>query len=281
MRLETPQWPFGERCDGVRWRQDRGLTRLPRRWARADDWWEAPEPFSGAAALADLRGSARDPERAKRVVARYVVLRFVIQAADDPPSNALLTAERMTARGYLDGASTRGERRALECALREAAHPRSPALYRALCRAAAAAAREGHRGGASAFYQTGYRLALAAGCLAEAAAAAAAIAALVAGGDTGRSDRLWRRRARVLSRAAGNRSGRGPHMGGGYTAEQRRSLAAAISRGEAPACPVCGGTLVQRPVARPPDLSYVRRRVWAICARCKRSAAVDVRSEEG
>lgn len=71
-----------------------------------------------------------------------------------------------------------------------------------------------------------------------------------------------------------------PDMTEGYDARERRELARALERGEAPRCPVCGELLVSRDVSPNPALSYVRRRVWLICPACKRSASIDLPRRE-
>lgn len=68
-------------------------------------------------------------------------------------------------------------------------------------------------------------------------------------------------------------------MPGSYTAEQRHTLERATARGGPIACPACGAALARTEVPAPRELPYVRRRVWLICPRCKRSAAVDVRTD--
>jgi uncharacterized protein with PIN domain len=41
-------------------------------------------------------------------------------------------------------------------------------------------------------------------------------------------------------------------------------------------CPACGGPISRNDVEPAHRVSYVRHRVWLICADCRRSAAVDV-----
>lgn len=70
-------------------------------------------------------------------------------------------------------------------------------------------------------------------------------------------------------------SGRNPPAG--YTASQRRAIAAELDDGRAPVCPACGTALSIRPVAPDASVSYVRQRVWVLCPSCRRSAGIDVR----
>ncbi len=65
-----------------------------------------------------------------------------------------------------------------------------------------------------------------------------------------------------------------------YDREQRRELEKALARGGPIPCPACGEILARTEVPTPRDLPYVRRRVWLICPRCKRTAAFDVRAGE-
>jgi uncharacterized protein with PIN domain len=65
--------------------------------------------------------------------------------------------------------------------------------------------------------------------------------------------------------------------GGGYTAEQRRAIAAALDADTAAPCPVCGAELTRQRVEPLPAVPYVRRRVWVLCPRCRRTASVDVK----
>lgn len=66
-------------------------------------------------------------------------------------------------------------------------------------------------------------------------------------------------------------------MTSAYSAQERRDLEAALRRGEPLLCPVCRVELTRQDVARPPELSYVRHRVWVLCAQCRRTASLDVR----
>ena len=65
-----------------------------------------------------------------------------------------------------------------------------------------------------------------------------------------------------------------------FTAEERRVLAAALAGDEPLECPACGGGLSRREVSRPPEVSYVRHRVWLLCTGCGRSGAIDLPPEQ-
>lgn len=67
-----------------------------------------------------------------------------------------------------------------------------------------------------------------------------------------------------------------PVLMGSYSSAQRRELADALARGEAPRCPGCGAEVSVRAVPRPESVSYVRRRAWVLCPECRRTGAVDV-----
>jgi hypothetical protein len=64
---------------------------------------------------------------------------------------------------------------------------------------------------------------------------------------------------------------------GGFTAEQRRAIAAALVTDSAATCPACGATLTRQDVPPTPGVAYVRHRVWVLCPGCRRSASVDVK----
>jgi len=65
----------------------------------------------------------------------------------------------------------------------------------------------------------------------------------------------------------------------GYSAAERRALAEAVRRGEAPLrCPACGAALAIQPVRPRREVAYVRRRVWLLCPACRRTAALDLPS---
>lgn len=66
---------------------------------------------------------------------------------------------------------------------------------------------------------------------------------------------------------------------GGYTAEQRRTIAAALGAEASAACPVCGAVLTRQDVEPPAAVAYVRHRVWVLCPGCRRSASVDVKAD--
>jgi hypothetical protein len=62
-----------------------------------------------------------------------------------------------------------------------------------------------------------------------------------------------------------------------YTREERRALEAALANKLELRCPACGGRVSAQPVPTPPEVSYVRHRVWIVCLECRRSASVDRR----
>lgn len=64
-----------------------------------------------------------------------------------------------------------------------------------------------------------------------------------------------------------------------FTADERRTLARAVTDGGELECPGCGGEVNRQAVPRPAEVSYVRRRVWLLCTACKRSGAVDLPNE--
>jgi DNA-directed RNA polymerase subunit RPC12/RpoP len=64
-----------------------------------------------------------------------------------------------------------------------------------------------------------------------------------------------------------------------YDAAQRHTLAAALSEGKQPRCPACGGRIMVQAVPPPPEVSYVRHRMWVLCLDCRRTAAVDITAD--
>ena len=52
-----------------------------------------------------------------------------------------------------------------------------------------------------------------------------------------------------------------------FTAEERRFLERSLADGRG-VCPRCGSLLERREVPPRPDVSYVRDRVWLLCAGC-------------
>lgn len=61
-----------------------------------------------------------------------------------------------------------------------------------------------------------------------------------------------------------------------FTERERRVLARAVADEDPLTCPACGGDVTRQEVARPPEVSYVRHRVWLLCTACRRSGAVDL-----
>ncbi len=66
-----------------------------------------------------------------------------------------------------------------------------------------------------------------------------------------------------------------------WTREEERSLRRAVAEGMPLVCPVCDVRLEVETVAPRRDVSYVRRRRWLRCSRCRRSLVVDAPREEG
>jgi hypothetical protein len=65
-------------------------------------------------------------------------------------------------------------------------------------------------------------------------------------------------------------------MAGSFNRAQRVELERAMKQKEPLVCPECGILLTQQVVVPPENVSYVRQRVWLMCTKCRRSAAVDV-----
>jgi ribosomal protein S27AE len=61
-----------------------------------------------------------------------------------------------------------------------------------------------------------------------------------------------------------------------YTPDERHALERSVAGGRMD-CPRCGGTLDVRDVPPRSEVSYVRDRVWLVCARCGGSAVLDRR----
>ena len=53
-------------------------------------------------------------------------------------------------------------------------------------------------------------------------------------------------------------------------------ILAALEHRTPPRCPVCNGALSVSEVAPRSDVAYVRRRIWASCAACRRATTLDV-----
>jgi hypothetical protein len=63
--------------------------------------------------------------------------------------------------------------------------------------------------------------------------------------------------------------------GGGFDATVRRQLELLLRDGLPLSCPFCDLPLSVQPVERSGEVAYVRRRVWVLCAGCRRSAGLD------
>ena len=62
-----------------------------------------------------------------------------------------------------------------------------------------------------------------------------------------------------------------------YSREERLALEQALQRHAELRCPVCGSSMNRQDVVPPANVSYVRHRVWLMCAGCKRSVSLDQR----
>lgn len=63
-----------------------------------------------------------------------------------------------------------------------------------------------------------------------------------------------------------------------YTADEERSLRAAVAAGEPPICPRCGVIMTSRAIGGGSfGLGYHRQREWLLCPSCKRSAIFDTK----
>ncbi len=60
-----------------------------------------------------------------------------------------------------------------------------------------------------------------------------------------------------------------------YRKEELQIIAEAVRSGEALVCPRCASALDEWPVPPRVDVSYVRNRIWLVCARCSRSVILD------
>ena len=61
----------------------------------------------------------------------------------------------------------------------------------------------------------------------------------------------------------------------GFTPAERDQARAAIREGRAPSCPHCGVTLSIQVIDPKAETAYVRKRLWLLCPRCKRTASID------
>jgi hypothetical protein len=65
-------------------------------------------------------------------------------------------------------------------------------------------------------------------------------------------------------------------MAGTFSRAQRVALETALKQKEPLMCPECGIVLTQQSVVPPANVPYVRHRVWLMCTKCRKSAAVNV-----
>ena len=64
-------------------------------------------------------------------------------------------------------------------------------------------------------------------------------------------------------------------MAGTYTRVQRAELEKALKQKTPLVCPECGTPMTEQAVVPPSNVPYVRHRVWLMCMKCRRSAAVN------
>lgn len=60
-----------------------------------------------------------------------------------------------------------------------------------------------------------------------------------------------------------------------FSPEQAQQIAGAIGAGQPPMCPICFVRLDSTKVPPRGDVSYVRNRVWLVCASCHRGTVLD------
>lgn len=254
----------------------------PHRRRRPRELWETEtEPFPGALTLWDLEDTSADD--AATILARYTVLRCMVAAAAG--LGATFRYERRAARAYLE-ATPEPARRPLRRLLgRGGTVP--AVLFRSLVEVGLHAAQCGHAGGAYTFLRWAYEVALAEHRRRLAARVAARLARLALEDDAPYSARRWTTRVHALigddgvpgsldDVYVGGMNQRNDPPGGGYDAAARRTLAERIAAGGPTFCPVCNAPVSMTEVRAPKGVSYVRRRVWALCTGCRRTAAVDV-----
>ena len=64
-------------------------------------------------------------------------------------------------------------------------------------------------------------------------------------------------------------------MTSGFDAAQRAALQKALAAADTLRCPVCDVVLSTQAVDPKPDVPYVRRRLWVLCPKCRRTASID------
>ena len=63
-----------------------------------------------------------------------------------------------------------------------------------------------------------------------------------------------------------------------YSADEERTLRAAVTAGQAPICPRCSVPMTARSIGGGSfGLGYHRQREWLLCPTCKRSAIFDTK----
>lgn len=259
----------------------------PRRRRRPRELWETEtEPFPGALTLWDLEEAAGDD--AATIIARYAVVRCLIAAAAGRART--FRYERRTARAYLDVTPEPARRPLRRLLGRGGTLP--AVLFRSLVEVGLHAAACAHAGGAYTFLRWAYEVALIEGRRRPAARVAAHLARLALEDDAPYSAHRWTARVHALVGDDGvpgsldedyvaRMNARNEPPGGGYDAAARRVLAQRIAAGGTLFCPVCNAPVSMTEVRPPQGVSYVRRRVWALCTGCRRTAAIDVPGKVG
>lgn len=250
-------------------------------------WTRETEPYPGALALWDLE-DAGDGDAAT-IIARFAVASCVRTAG---AGRGRLRREARLRVSYARPHAQPALRRLLR-----AIEGGPASLYHGLRAAGLEAATAGHAGGAYTFLRLAYEIATAASQRVPAARAAAHLARLAAADDAPYSAKHWNARVRALLGAEvqpslalpatvpghalvpyvqGMSESRDAPPGGGYDAEDRRVIQAALGSGASLTCPACGALLAVSDVPQPSAVSYVRRRVRVVCTGCRRTASVDV-----
>jgi hypothetical protein len=196
----VPDERFGGQDEAAHFRR----WQPPERAARAenpDAWSDLGEPYEGAVVLYDLQSGRATPGSATRIIGRYAAVRFLRLATHAQGARGGIDAERRIAASYTAALRAPPEEARALRAIVELARPEPPRRIMAFLNvAAASAAGSREPWGAFALHREAYRLGTARGWLREAASAAESIGVLARAAGRQRAHRLWRLRARLLSR---------------------------------------------------------------------------------